>query len=486
MTNKVIKDLVHGYIIIDNNICKIIDHISFQRLKGISQLTAHHLYPSANHTRFEHSLGVMHLAIIFFEQLLPQIKEMKSTSENAEIEERMIYLKENLRYAALLHDVGHAPYSHLGESFYDKNEIITKIEEFNLTSINGTTNGSNHELMSCYIILKNFQCLLDQIKNSGIPIDYDFIYRIITGTKYIKKEDWDKNLIIEIVNSSMLDVDKLDYLIRDNFMTGYVAPVIDIKRLVFSLTISGKKLSFSPSGISSLISFKDSRDFLYLWIYNHHTVVYTDFLYKTAITHLLNNNNEKTSQEIKQGINKLFSTEAIAENYASDHDVNHFLYKEFVITKETPKNEHSEYSEEILSQLLERNFLKPMWKTILEYRLFIEDNFDGQQIDQIEEDILSSEQNIKKIVQILVAKTNAKFGQIFIIPRSNKFYSGKKNKFYINYPDKGARELDRLVPSRKFNERYSEIAFYIFTRPELTDKVKIAFLEIVKNEEYKK
>jgi len=476
--NKIIKDLVHGYITIDAMIGKIIDHVSFQRLKGISQITAHHLYPSANHTRFEHSLGVMYLAMTFFSQLEPSIKSILSADRITPIEDRLEYLRENLRYAALLHDVGHGPFSHLGEYFFNKDEILSKTNDG--TMAEEIKSGSKHELMSCYVIKKNFHPILSQNDVLKRILDYNFMFRIITGIKYNNKSDWDKDLMIEILNSPSVDVDKLDYLMRDNYMTGNVAPIIDIKRLVLSLTIDNeRRLSYKPIGVSSLISLKDSRDFLYLWVYNHHTVVYTDFLYKTAIEHLSNELNHETKPENKIKLDDLFSTTAIAEKLSSDHDVTHYLYREFIDTK-------SVYSKKILSQLLERKFLKPIWKTIHEYKMFMEENFDIRQIKRIEDDINEdSDKNIKSIVRLIISMTDIESGNVFIIKRSNKFYSmSKKNDFYICYPEKGNVLLDDIMPPRDFSESYSDIAFYIFTQNEAKDKVQKAFVEIMKDKLY--
>ena len=154
MSQKIIKDLVHGYICVDDDICKIIDNVSFQRLKGISQLTAHHLYPSTNHTRFEHSLGVMDLALKFFDQLKPQLLEKITTEDK---ENKIIYLRENLRFSSLLHDIGHGPLSHLGQEFYDENEIINAINNLHICKNEDYVKGAKHEKMSCYIIGSKFK-----------------------------------------------------------------------------------------------------------------------------------------------------------------------------------------------------------------------------------------------------------------------------------------------------------------------------------------
>jgi len=107
---KVIRDAVHGYIELCEDDLKIIDTPHFQRLKSVRQNNPFSVYPCANHTRFEHSLGVMHLGVKVFESL----NEKRTHNGEPSFDEK---LEATVRYACLLHDVGHAPFSHYGEQF---------------------------------------------------------------------------------------------------------------------------------------------------------------------------------------------------------------------------------------------------------------------------------------------------------------------------------------------------------------------------------
>lgn len=468
MKTKIIKDLAYGFIEIDENIEKVIDHRSFQRLKNISQLTAHHLFPSANHTRFEHSLGVMHLSMKFLNVLSEKIKELGKGTE-------LFIDRLHLQYASLLHDVGHGPMSHVGESFYDRKEIISKIKLL-LDSDDEScySKGSLHELMSCYVIAKNFKETLNQIfTDSTIGFDIQYIFRIITGSKYNSSDKWNQDLIIEILNSNSIDVDKIDYLIRDNLMTGGVAPNINIERLLYSITIdSMKKIAYSPVGISSVVSIIDSRDFLYLWLYNHHIVVYTDFLYKTAINHLSSKDNDKSKNKIL--LSNYFSCEAISELYVTDDDIRVILNKEYSDT-------NSNYSKKILSQLLERKFLKPIWKTIFEFNTFMYNKayFDDRQRKKILQ--LIQAEKLSDIASDLIKECGLEPGDLFVIERSNKFYAmSDKTEFYINTEKEGDIELSQIMPERRFDENYSNVAFYVFTIPKKIDEAKQKLVQILK------
>lgn len=120
---KILRDLVHGYINLTEFELKVINTIYFQRLKDIRQLTCQHVYPSARHTRFEHSLGVMELtknAIRYLNEngFIEYIDEKKQ--KNHLINDSLFF---NVSMAALLHDVGHCVFSHMGEKLYDYDEV---------------------------------------------------------------------------------------------------------------------------------------------------------------------------------------------------------------------------------------------------------------------------------------------------------------------------------------------------------------------------
>lgn len=527
---KIIYDLLYGYIDVCSKTEQIVNHESFQRLKDIRQMTSFHLYPSANHTRFEHSLGVMYLGTLFFSKLRSQIQIIYTNEYNKKqktCKSNIDYLSFSLKYSALLHDVGHAPLSHVGEKFFNLSEIKERLKEVLIQkkislNVKSLTLGSNHEWMSCLVIAINFYDLLKEIALSfNTYFDLEFFIRIITGNLYIDSEYpelWDKNLIIQIINSEALDVDKLDYLMRDNLMTGKVGPEIDLQRLLESLIITkNKKLSFSKVGLSTIQKIIDCRDQLYLWVCNHHTVVYTDFIYEELFHHfsllyntdipplyindkrldlvnrveiltdyysksngfyrLKNSLLEEEKKVLTEKLNAIgylpyeeamdpsefFSIEAVIDYKVTDSDVHSFLKTNKAKCLST---ELSLYSKKLLSQLLNRNFLKPLWKTIFEYKNFMKDNIDQEISDDIIKyisDEKSGDARRRKLIKVILYETELMPGDVMLVVRPNKFYlTADIDKFYISLKKDMTIQLKELLPQKNYLEKYNKIAFYVY------------------------
>lgn len=225
-----IKDPLYGYIHISEGERKIIDTRAFQRLHRIKQLPlAEIVYPAAMHTRFEHSLGVMHLASLYLASLPIEV----SKEEFAEI-----------RLASLLHDIGHGPFSHTFEPIL--------MENFNM----------NHEQVGKYIVIKSE--VSDKLKDEGI--DPNKIGDIITGeSKSVKK------YLGQIIKSG-LDSDKLDFIKRDNFHSGAGYGNIDIERLVTTIEIWNEELAVNMTALYTLELFILSRIKSFEAIYFHKTL----------------------------------------------------------------------------------------------------------------------------------------------------------------------------------------------------------------------
>ncbi len=225
-----IKDPVHGYVYITEGEKAIIDSYPVQRLHRLRQLAgAEYVYPGANHTRFEHSVGVMYLAGRVVEN--PNISKYVNEDE-----------AEMVRIAGLLHDVGHGPFSHVFEQL-----LIKELDK-------------THEDMTSWIVQKSE--LRDIISKAGYkPED---VGKLAVGELHKPK----KAFLDQIISSSV-DVDKLDFIVRDTHHTGAEYGYIDIFRLIHNLDVLGENLAVELGALSALESFIIARIESFKSIYFH-------------------------------------------------------------------------------------------------------------------------------------------------------------------------------------------------------------------------
>ena len=225
-----IIDPIHDFIRVYNSELKIIDSPIFQRLRRIKQLSgAHLIYPGAQHTRFEHSLGVMHIASMASNSL----KE-KGILKSHDIRD--------IRLAALLHDIGHGPFSHLFEEVLEKRQKIS------------------HEDIGKKIILKTE--IGDFISKSGF--DKRFICKLAFGDSKFQ-------FMNELI-SGALSADIMDYLLRDGYFTGAEHAKIDHNRLTYSLDVFKDKLALDKSALVNFETMMISRYQMFKAVYFHKTV----------------------------------------------------------------------------------------------------------------------------------------------------------------------------------------------------------------------
>jgi HD superfamily phosphohydrolase len=225
-----IKDPVHGYVYITEREKEIIDSYPVQRLHRLRQLAgSEYVYPGANHTRFEHSVGVMYLASKVTEN--PNISRLMNKNE-----------AETVRIAGLLHDVGHGPFSHVFEQLLDK-----KL-------------GKTHEDMTQWII-KNSE-LKDILRRNGY--DAEDVGNIAVGKLHKPKKAF-----LDQIISSAVDVDKQDFIVRDTLHTGAEYGFIDIFRLIHALDVLDENLAIDLGALSALESFIIARIESFKSIYFH-------------------------------------------------------------------------------------------------------------------------------------------------------------------------------------------------------------------------
>lgn len=223
---KIINDPVYGFITIDDEfIYKIISHPFYQRLRRIHQMAmALLVYPGAVHTRLHHSLGAYHL-------MCNAILELKSKGVAVTFEE-----EQAAKIAILLHDIGHGPYSHALEHVL--------------------INDVSHEEISLMLMQK-----MNREFDGKMQMAID-----IFTNQYSKK-------FLHQLVSSQLDMDRMDYLIRDSFFTGVSEGVIGYDRIIKMLTVHKGELMVEEKGINSIEKFLVSRRFMYWQVYLHKTVL---------------------------------------------------------------------------------------------------------------------------------------------------------------------------------------------------------------------
>lgn len=224
------KDPVHGYVYLTEAEKQIVDSFPVQRLHRLRQLAgSEFVYPGANHTRFEHSIGVMYLA--------------GRLSENSRL---LQYLSEDeiqmIRIAALLHDVGHGPFSHIFE--YILEEFLQK----------------THEDMTVWIVQDS------ELKDIISRLGYDpkVVAKLSVGLLHMPG----KAFLDQIIRSSV-DVDKLDFVVRDTYHTGAKYGYVDIFRLIHMLDIIDENLAVDLGALSTLESFILARIESFKSIYFH-------------------------------------------------------------------------------------------------------------------------------------------------------------------------------------------------------------------------
>jgi HD superfamily phosphohydrolase len=222
---KIINDPVYGFITIDDElIYHIISHPYYQRLRRIHQMAfAELVYPGAVHSRLHHSLGAYHL-------MCNALHELKGKGVSISAEE-----EQAAKISVLLHDIGHGPYSHALENILIKELTHEEISLLIMQKMNEEFEGK-------------MQMAIDIFTNKHPK---KFLHQLVSG---------------------QLDVDRMDYLIRDSFFTGVTEGIIGYDRIIKMLTVHDGELMIEEKGIYSIEKFLVSRRFMYWQVYLHKTV----------------------------------------------------------------------------------------------------------------------------------------------------------------------------------------------------------------------
>lgn len=367
---KQIKDPIYGYIHIPKEYMdEIIDTPNFQRLRRVIQTSYTPLYSSAVHNRFVHSLGVYHLG-----QKAANVLKKELISARIYKEADLDNIIRTFTLACLLHDVGHAPFSHTGEDFYLDESRYDVINQLLLSEVGGrslrkdlpasTDAAAPHEIMSAILGIRLYGAYIGGRK------DREFFARCITGYKYktINKENSIKNCFINMLNSKVIDVDRLDYLIRDAFVSGFNTVSIDYERLLSNLTIIEDEhniyeLGYKKNAVSVIENVVYSHDSERKWIQTHPVVLYESYI----IRHIISELNIKLQEDGK----KLFSLEALTEQgMVFRNGISVSLMCDDDIIYIMKQSDPDSLSREFFDRRKRRH---PLWKSEAEYRAFVEE-----------------------------------------------------------------------------------------------------------------
>ncbi|MFC2162912.1 HD domain-containing protein [Candidatus Altiarchaeota archaeon] len=236
-TLKTVRDPIHGNISVSQLETELMDTARMQRLRNVKQNGFCFLvYPAMNSTRFEHSLGTMHLAGLMASHL-----ELPADESQA------------LRAASLLHDIGHGPFSHTSDAIL-------------------TSHGMPHEENSAQIIRDTG--VGDVLGDHGL--DPSLIADIVLGKGGLGK-----------LVSSEIDLDKMDYLVRDSYYAGVAYGVIDVERVLYSIKLVKDEVVLDPRGLEAVEALLISRNLMYQTVYRHHTKRIAEAMFGHALSCLL-------------------------------------------------------------------------------------------------------------------------------------------------------------------------------------------------------
>lgn len=270
-----IRDPIYGFIGLNELEMDIVNHPVFQRLRRIKQLGfTEMVYPSAKHSRFEHSLGVMDLATRLYDGIVKKNSHILKETIGLDCGE-LDRDRELIRLAALLHDIGHTPFSHVGESLMPTNPKTSKPYK--------------HEHYSAAIIKEIFKDVIEDHEASVYNIKARDVAALIEGDEEILKTRFFWKVLI----SGQLDADRGDYLLRDSYHAGVKYGIYDVDRLINTITIGEDPettdpiLAIEDGGWHVAESLVISRYHMFTQIYFHKTRRAYDYHLTKALEDIL-------------------------------------------------------------------------------------------------------------------------------------------------------------------------------------------------------
>lgn len=400
---KIINDPVHGFITIPDELSyDLIDHPYFQRLRRIKQLGLTSLvYPGANHSRFHHALGAMHLMMLAIDTL--RMKNVQISEEDA----LAAY------YAILLHDIGHGPFSHALEYC-----IIRNV---------------NHEDLTRLLMAKMNKDFDGKLENA------------IT----IFENQHPKKFLHQLV-SGQLDVDRLDYLSRDSFFTGVSEGIIGTERIIKMLNVADNQLVAEIKGIYSIEKFLISRRMMYWQVYLHKTVIAAEQL----LVKILNR-----AEYICRNNTPIFADDNLKLFLQNDFSVSDFqnnpdLLDAFVAIDDNDIvyaiKQWTSHPDKVLSNLCKLLINRKLFKVSLQ-----EKSFDPNYIDTLKQKLMSDYQLSETDVSYFIFSDNI----------SNKAYSSEGEPIKILFQDNSITDVSEASEQLKHLKNNQSTTKYYLCHP---------------------
>ena len=405
---KIVNDPVYGFINIPGDIVyDLIEHPWFQRMRNIKQLgLTSFVYPGANHSRFQHAIGALHLMEMAINTIRSKGTEITPDEEEA------------VAIAILLHDIGHGPFSHALET-----SIIT---------------GITHEDVSLLIMQK-----LNEIYAGRLEMAIE----IFKGTYHRK-------FLHELI-SGQLDMDRLDYLRRDSFFTGVIEGSVGSDRIISMLNVVHDNLVIDEKGIYSLEKFLIARRLMYWQVYMHKTVLASESLLVRVLQRArelaLSNHDLYATPPLKfflynqieksdLSVDREFTPGLIASNFMKLDDTDVLVSAKY----------WTDDSDKVLSDLSGRLSGRNLFAVELQNKPFAEEKIavlkkKAQTLMKINSEMLDyyvftgSISNLAYTADVPEVKILLKYGKIVNISEvsdmfDHRFVSEKVTKFFLCYP----------------------------------------------------
>lgn len=404
------KDPIYNFIKFDKTIWRIVDTPHFQRLREIKQLGITHLvFPSANHTRFEHCLGTGWLADKFFNKIVRE--SHNSQYQSIGFENQTDYMRKNILVciAGLCHDIGHGPFSHMFD-----NHLLPRLGVKDWKHEMGS-NMLIDDMFEKYDILSKFDLEYDFGRE-----DINLIKQLIDGkspTQLGGASDW----IFEIISNkkNSIDVDKFDYVQRDSYTLGLQNHQFDYESLMNNCRVIDNTLAYAVNQTFSVYDLFNTRYRLFRNIYLHRVSIGIEAMLCDAL--VLANHKFHLEETINNPDLYLSLTDSILKE----------------IERKGAKNKLRE-----ANQILDRIKCRDLYKFVSELIL------DSKQFKQI-----GSLENIKKFM----VQENPTLNENDIIVAVNNINYCMKDKNPVDFVD----FWQQNNPSKKFNKKWNEVSLLL-------------------------